>query len=120
MTRRELIERVALLGGEYTEHTLQAVIHEEAVTRDGQLVRLHVGVFRLRRAGEQPAARRRVARDWVFEALVRLHRAGHLRVTRREVEAELAAAGLRYSERAVNKGLTDLVRGRDQRSHDDR
>ena len=76
----------------------------------GLLTRVQVGVFRLRVPGEQLTEGRRVARDWVLDALVALHEAGLAPVTRREVEAELATGGVRCSERAVNKGLTDLVR----------
>ncbi len=110
MSSWELIDHVAASGGSYTGVTLRDVIQNEASHPAGLLTRVQVGVFRLRVPGEQLTEGRRVARDWVLDALVALHEAGLAPVTRREVEAELATRGLRYSERAVNKGLTDLVR----------
>jgi hypothetical protein len=46
----------------------------------------------------------------VLEALQDLCESDGAPVTRRQVEDYLASRGLRYSERAVNDGLTQLVR----------
>ncbi len=98
MTRQELFDRVTSLEGTYARETVRLVLQDEVTDPDGQLERMRFGVFRLRPPG-RPTGRRKVARDWVLDALVSLDQAGRTPVTRREVEQQLAVMGLRYSGR---------------------
>lgn len=110
MSKEQLVDHVLDGRVQYSRTSLTEAINDHARDADGVLTRLHVGLFRLRRPTDQTSGGKRVARDWVLVALhVLVERVGRS-VTRSEVERELATMGLRYSQRAVNKGLTDLVR----------
>jgi hypothetical protein len=110
MSSQQLLDRMRVEHPTYGRQSVREAVDEHAQRADGVLTRPHVGLFRLRQPTDRPGEGTRVARDWVLDALGALADRVGRPVTRREVERELAAMGVRYSERAVNKGLTDLVR----------
>jgi hypothetical protein len=92
--------------------TLQDAVKAEVRDADGVLVRLRPGLLALRDAATSAPAECRGApvAAHVLRALRELAATGRIEVSRVEVEAHLAAGGLRYSSRAVRDGLTRLLR----------
>lgn len=71
---------------QYRRTSLTEAVDDHARAADGVLTRLHVGLFRLRQPTDRPPGGKRVARDWVLDALhVLVERVGPP-VTRSEVE----------------------------------
>jgi hypothetical protein len=106
LPREALMARA--VGSGFAEETVKKALSAHTRHPEGVLSRVHVGLYRLRDGlGVAPTAR---AGDWVLEALLALGASPENPVSRRQVEGQLAEMGLRYSERAVNKGLTQLVR----------
>lgn len=107
-TLDELVERVMAQG--FSPATAHGAVKAHARDASGVLFRVQPGLYRRRRDGEVPSVGRGNARDHVLEALRELRATAEMPVSRRQVELHLAAKGFRYSERAVNMGLTQLVR----------
>jgi hypothetical protein len=110
MTMDELVREAAHQVGGYERNTLVRAVHEQARAARGMLTWVTTGAYRARRPGDLAGTARSQVATHVLTALRQLTAAGLTPASRRDIEAVLAANGLRYSTRAVSHGLTQLVR----------
>lgn len=103
-------DALAELGHAWSALTVRELLEDEAASPAGLLVCARRGLYRLRGARELPSATSRAVTAHVQAALEELTAQGRARVTRRELEEALRAAGTTYSGRAVRDGLLRLRR----------
>jgi hypothetical protein len=108
------IARTRELGGSWSPFTLRELLTREAAAEHGCMTRVRKGFYCLRAGADAPAESTDAA-GAALTALRSLAADGRIVVTRRDVEAAIAAAGTPYSSRSVRAGLLALLQAERQR-----